>query len=135
MNTLKLEKRGCEFSPYDETVKGSDIGNYRVCTPFYDIPAKNGRQYFLEIFHYDKYITRYTNKRTGKPLSRPVKELAALNVCAVNACFRDENGICYGDTSIWRENHETPRPYTEQGILDIVNSFSVNHYDAIEYVS
>ena len=133
MNTLKLEKRGCDFSPFDERVRGSDVGNYRVCTTDFNLPAKNGKTYHLEIFRGDKWQTRYTNKRTGKPLARPVRELIAPCVAFVNACYDDEDGICWGDTSVWKNAYNEPRPYTIAGILDLVNSIAAQPYDAIEF--
>ena len=135
MNILKLEKRGCDFSPFDESVKGSDIGNYRLVTGDYNIPAANGKTYFLEFMHYDKYRIRRTNKRTGKPLARPVRELVANNVTCTNAYYRDADGVCWGDMSVWERSNNEPRPYTMAGILSIVNSFAAVPYDRIEFVS
>lgn len=134
MNILKLEKRGCDFSPFDDTVRGSDIGNYRLVTGDYSVPAANGMTYYLEFHHYDKWTTRRTNKRTGKPLARPVRELVANNVAGVSAYYLDDDGVCWGDVGVWEAAHDEPRPYTEAGILDIVNSFAAQHYDAIEYI-
>lgn len=135
MNILKLEKRGCDFSPFDESVKGSDIGNYRLVTGDYNIPASNGKTYFLEFMHNNKYMTRTTNKRTGKPLARPVRECIAQNIVCTIAYFRDDDGVCWDDPNIWRKSYDEPRPYTLQGILDIVNSFAAVPYDRIEFVS
>lgn len=135
MATLRLEKRGCDFSPNDERVRGSDIGNHRVCTGDFSIPAKNGRTYHIEFGWADKWQTRYTNKRTGKPLAHPVRELVAPCVAHLTACFRDEDGCCWGDSSLWHLAWDDPKPYTERGILDIVNAFAAVPYDRIEYVS
>lgn len=135
MNTLKLVKRGCDFSPNDARVIGSDIGNYRVCTDDLSVRAKNGRAYHLEIFRGDKWVTRYVNRRTGKPLARPVRELVASSVAFVNACYKDADGIWWGDPSVWESAYTDPKPYTERGILELVNSFAAVPYDRIEYVS
>ena len=134
MNILKLEKRGCDFSPFDETVRGSDIGNYRLVTGDYNVPAANGMTYYLEFTHYDKWKTRRTNKRTGKPLARPVRELVANNLACVSAYFQDDDGVCWGDVRVWEDAYNSEHPYTEQGILDIVNSFAAQRYDKIEYI-
>ena len=134
MNILKLEKMGCDFSPFDDSVKNSDIGNYRVTTGDFNVPAKNGETYFLEFSRYDKWQTRYHNKRTGKPLARPVRELVAPCVTSVSAYFEDDERVCWGDVSVWKIAYNEPRPFTKQGILDIVNSIAAQHYDAIEFV-
>ena len=134
MNTLKLEKRGCDFNPFDSSVFSSDIGNYRVCTGDYTVRAKNGKTYFLEFTHFDKYRYRSTHKRTGKPLKHPVRELVAACVAHVDACYIAEDGFCYGDIAVWRDCFDTPRPYTVAGILDIVNSIAAVPYDGIEFV-
>lgn len=134
MATLKLEKRGMDFVTGDERVTGSDVGNYRVTTNGYDIPGRNGRTYHLEVMRGDKYRTRYTNKRTGKPLAKPVREMVASCVSFVNACYRDADGCCWGDCSLWQDAFDKPRPYTVAGILDLVNSFAAVHYDSVEFV-
>ena len=133
MNILKLEKRGMDFSPADEICKASDIGNHRLVTGDYTIPAANGKTYYLEFLHSNKYQTRRTNKRTGKPLAHPVRELVAENIVCANAYFRDADGVCWGDPAVWRKSYDAPRPFTMAGILDIVNSFAAQHYDAIEF--
>lgn len=135
MNILKLEKRGMDFRTDDGRVTGSDIGNYRVCTPIdCPVPAKNGRAYFLEIMRADKWNWRKTNKRTGKPLKCAVKELLTSNAAHLTAQFTDEDGNSWGDVALWREAWEQGHPYTERGILDMVNAFAAQPYDAIEYV-
>lgn len=133
MNILKLEKRGMDFSPADEICKASDIGNHRLVTGDYTIPAANGKTYYIEFMHTNKYTTRTTNKRTGKPLARPVRECVAQNIVCTNAYYIDKDGVCWGDTSVWKKSYDAPRPYTMAGILDIVNSISAQHYDAIEF--
>jgi hypothetical protein len=134
MNILKLEKRGCDFSENDLAVAASDIGNHRLCTPGFTVPAKNGKAYFLEFTHGNKWRTRTTNKRNGKPLKHPVRELVAHGIAFCDACYEDADGCCWRDNALWRAAYNEPRPYTEAGILDIVNSFAAEHYDRIEYV-
>ena len=134
MNILKLEKRGCDFTANDERVKDSDIGNYRVTTTGYDIHAKNGRDYFIEVIRTDRWNTRVTHKVTGKPLKHPKRELVTACAASLTACYIDEDGFCYADLALWREANEKTRPYTIEGILDIVNTFAAVPYDAIEFV-
>ena len=137
MNILYLEKRGCDFSPNDERVKASDVGNYRVTTPGYTVPGKSGRTYCLEIIRSDKWNYRRTHKITGRTLKHTKREL--VSTCAAGltgACYIDEtDGCCYGDLNLWRESDTNTRPYTLAGILDLVNSFAAIHYDAIEFVA
>ena len=134
MNILKLEKRGMDFLPADEISKVSDIGNHRLVTGDYTVPATNGKTYYIEFQHINKYQTRTKNKRTGKPLARPVRELVASNIVCMSACYEDADGNCWGDTSVWRASYDAPRPYTMAGILDCVNSFAAQPYDAIQLV-
>lgn len=134
MNILWLEKRGMNFRDNDERITGSDIGNYRVNTPTYSIPAKNGRVYAIEVMRCDKWVWRKTHKVTGKPLKHAKRELVTSNAASLSAFYYDEDGLCCGDLAIWREANENTRPYTERGILDIVNSFAAQPYDAIRYV-
>ena len=134
MSILKLEKRGCDFNAHDDAVRFSDIGNYRVCTSGYTVRAKNGKDYFLEFTTGTKYRTRTENKRTGKPLKHPVREVVASGVAFCDACYEDAEGYCWRDNALWKTAYNEPRPYTEAGILSIVNSFAAEHYDSIEYV-
>lgn len=133
MNILKLEKRGCDFFPNADATKRSDIGNYRVCTGGYTVRAVNGNDYFLEFTMGTKWRTRTENKRTGKPLKHPVRELVAEGIAFLNACYEDADGWCLGDSSLYRAAYDEPRPYTVAGILDIVNSFAAVPYDGIEF--
>jgi hypothetical protein len=74
-NTLFLECRGCYFFESDRINTLSDVGNYRVGVYKNQVTAADGRKFTLEFGSYPKYQTRYTNKRTGKPLMHPVREL------------------------------------------------------------
>lgn len=134
MNTLYLQKRGCDFSPNDERVRSSDVGNYRVNSTGFTVRGKNGRYYAIEVIRADKWNYRRTHKVTGRPLKHTKKELVS-NCAAVltAACYQDSNG-CWNDLEVWRETDKVTRPYTLQGILDLVNSFAAIHYDRICFV-
>lgn len=134
MNILYLEKRGMDFRADDERVKDSDIGNYRVCTGGYDILGKNGKRYCIEVMRGDKYVWRKTHKRTGKPLKHAKHELVTENAAYLDACWKDADGFCYKDLAVWRGVSDGSHPYTERGILDMVNSFAAVPYDAVRYV-
>lgn len=132
MNVLKMEKRGCDFFEkrlYDV----SDIGNYRITTAG-KIPWRDGREMFLEISRWDKYIWRTTYKKDPtKELLKPVRECVARNVAYIANEFDNERGS-WRDTKLERDMNEEPVPYTSQGVLDAVNRYAAVHYDAIEFV-
>ena len=134
MNYLFLEKRGMNFVAGDPINKESDVGNYRVCTPDYNVPGRDGKMYFVEICRYDKRVMRRTNKRNGMPLKRPVMETVMNNACAVDVCFTDPETGSWKDCNISRRAMETPRKYTIENILAIVNEFSAIHYDNVAFV-
>ena len=134
MNTLFLEKRGCNFMKTDPVCNESNVGNYRVCTPDYIVPGRDGKTYFVEICRYDKRVMRRTNKRNGMPLKRPVMETVMNNACAVDVCFTDPETGSWKDCNISRRAMETPRKYTIENILAIVNEFSAIHYDNVAFV-
>ena len=134
MKTLYLEKRGMNFHSFDPICKDSDVGNYRVCTPGYDIQGKDGKKYFMEVCRCNKARYRTENMRTGKPLKHPKYEVIAVNAAAVDLCYIDDAGNCWKDADVCRRLFETPRKYTLANILDIVNEISADHYDAIEFI-
>lgn len=133
-NILYLEKRGCDFFAGDPDCLESDVGNYRLDTPGYDIRTKDGRAYLLEFTCYDRYQIRVYNKRTGAKLKHPVRELVMTCACSLSPYWIDDNGTCWGDHKMTREFYETPRKYTLANILEYVNSISVDHYDRIELI-
>lgn len=132
-NYLLFERRGCEFWHDDTARKESDIGNYRITTPGEIVPGKDGRMYCLEFGCYDRYDIRRTNKRTGKPLKHPVRELTMTTAMSINTQYRNEHGS-WRNLILEGEFYFTPRKYTEQNILDYVNSIAAVHYDGIRYV-
>lgn len=134
MNILKLEKRGCDFAPNDERVSASDIGNYRVSTTGYTVRAKDGKTYYLDLMRTDKWVRRTLNKRTGKPLKNPIRELVAPNIIGLWCAYMDEDGCAWGNGELERDIYGSGFPYTMRGILDAVNSFAAVPYDAIEFV-
>ncbi len=134
MNILKLEKRGMDFIPNDERVRGSDIGNYRVCTGDYTVRAKDGNTYFLDLMRTDAYTSRTLNKRTGEPLKHPVRELVAPNTVAMWCAYMDADGRAWGNAEMERDIYGSHFPYTVAGILDAVNSIAAVPYDGIEFV-
>lgn len=127
--TLYLEKRGCDFFKNDDSVKGSDVGNYRVTTSDYEIAGKDGKTYFMEFTHWERYNYRTTNKRTGEKLKKPVRELVNLNALHVDISYKNENG-CFGGPV----NLDYIPLYTKADILRVVNDLSVDFYTRIEFI-
>ena len=71
---------------------------------------------------------RTTSNWSGKPLKHPVTEIISTCKAYCTATFI-KDGMCYRTPDIGKDDY----PYTERGILDLVNSFSAEHYDTIEY--
>lgn len=132
-NTLFLECRGCYFFEGDESVKKSDVGNYRVCT-IDDIHAKNGRDYFLEFKRYDKRQTRTTHKITGEPLKHPKTETVLPCALHIDAQFEDGRGT-WGDLKLTNELYKHNYTFTKENILKVVNEIAITPYDNIILVS
>lgn len=136
-NTLILEMRGCNFSDYNKEIKIlSDVGNYRVGCYDNRISAKNGRRYILEFGGYDKYTYRKTNKRTGAPLKKEVKEIVLKNALHINTEF-EEYDEKYKINASWRDSkleeniNAKNYTFTKAGILAAVNEISTKQYNNI----
>lgn len=131
MNYLTFEKRGCNF--FGNDYPESDIRNYRITTPGYTVPLKDGRMMFFEFTVNDKYRYRLYNKRTGAKLKKPVKELVNTCNAFMHSAFENDSGAwcdCVLDRAFYNANVK----YTETAILEYINSISAVHYDAILYV-
>ena len=132
-NYLLLEKRGCNFFAADRSC-GSDVGNYRVCTPYGGIPGKNGRTYFLEFTLWrNRTKLRYSNKRTGKPLKNPVPEI--INPIRLHLVTEFEEGdLSYRDLKLEERISAENPSFTLSDILRITNDISTEQYDGIKWV-
>ena len=132
-NYLLLEKRGCNFFVGDQSC-GSDVGNYRVCTPYERIPGKNGRTYFLEFSLWrNQAKIRYSNKRTGKPLKNPVREI--INPIGLHLDTEFEEGdLSYRDLKLEERISAENPSFTLSDILRVTNDISTEHYDGIKWV-
>ena len=132
-NYLLLEKRGCNFFVGDQSC-GSDVGNYRVCTPYERIPGKNGRTYFLEFSLWrNRAKIRYSNKRTGKPLKNPVREI--INPIGLHLDTEFEEGdLSYRDLKLEERISAENPSFTLSDILRVTNDISTEHYDGIKWV-
>lgn len=133
MKTLFLEKRGCNFCS-NEQYK-SDINNYRVTTTGEIIEGKDGNKYFLEFCLWKaKGHYRKTTKDGKRTLKKAVWEIDARNTIAINTQYTDKNGQSWANLKIEKEIHEKNLPYTKDGILEAVNTFSKVKYNKIEFV-
>ena len=121
MKTLVLEKRGCDFKNHPVM----DVNNHRVCGRIVD---KNDRDLFLEFTHGCCY--RFNNKRTGKPLKKPILEHRVKLFLDVQ--YEDEKG-CWKDLNVCRDVSSHNYLYTIDNILKVVNSLSKEPYTAIEF--
>ena len=134
-NVLLLEKRGGNFGANEPMRQLSDIGNYRVCTPWASIPGKDGRKYYAEFTAVrDRKQMRRTNKRTGAPLAHPVFDIInpAGMYCATS--YTDNDGTTWGnsaqDAAIWAHNYS----YTVADLLTVVNEICSAHYSGVKWV-
>lgn len=131
---LYLEKRGCNFFNDDNIKTVSDVGNYRVCTPDECIIGKDGNKYLLEFSNWDKYRYRTENKRTGKPLKNPVRELIMADAVYTDTQYTANNGLCYCNLKLEKKINSVDRLYTLESILQIVNEISKDNYIKIEFI-
>jgi hypothetical protein len=129
-NTLYLLEMGMD----DQEIL-SDIKNHRVRTiENIDIIYK-GEKYnmFFEFTFSEHFKYRTVNKRTGKPLKHPVKEIIGKNCLNVDTQFEKKEKNLYGKEwmSSWRkldlemEVHEKHYLYNKKNILKIVNKYKI----------
>lgn len=132
--TLYLEKRGCDFS--NDTINEglSDVGNYRVGSYDYSIKGKDGRTYTLEFGGCEKKNYRTTNKRTGKPLKKPVIEIVQRNALHINTQYEASDGYTYRNPKLERDVYQSGLSYTKADILKVVNEISSDVYTNIQFI-
>lgn len=133
-NVLYLECRGCYFWENDPITKISDVGNYRIGSYDYSIPGKDGINYILEFGYYDRHESRTTNKRTGKPLKKPLYELVLPGALHINTQHENEKG-CWRNCALEKQIHDKKLTYTKANILKVVNEISTKQFDHIILVS
>lgn len=132
-NYLLLEKRGCNFTPGDKETEKSDCENYRIGAYYERIKAENGRDYILEFTGWNKWQYRKTNKRTGKPLKKPVTEIIHENALHVDTEFENDRG-CWRDCALEKTVYNSDLAFTLADILTFTNSISVEKYDGIKFI-
>lgn len=130
---VRLEKRGCNFWKDSRESKISDVGNYRVGIYDYLIPGENGRMYVVEFGNWNHYQTRTTNKRTGQPLKKPVRELVQECALHISTQFEEQRPgenykSCWADLNLESEIYKLNLPYTMEGIkkaLEVITGTEV----------
>ena len=134
-NILYLEERGCNDNkiPYD-------IKNHRIDTIENIDIVYNGKKYnmFFEFTTNDHWRMRYTNKRTGEPLKKPVTETILKNGIFVGTQFERQEGFwqdgktpffaSYRNSKLEREIWEKHYNYSRKSILEIINAYSIKKY-------
>lgn len=115
-----LEKRGCDFFAGDAIRNLSDVGNYRVGIYEYIVTGKaSGRRYIVEFHHGQKRNVRTVNKRTGKPLKKPVVSIVNENALWIDTQFEEpRDGFlgCFRDLALEKAVHALDLSYTMDGI-------------------
>ena len=120
---LYLERRGCNI-PENENVTGLyDLDNHRLVTMIVD---NHGRNLFIEFTHGCRY--RETNKRTGKPLKKPILENNFR--LYVSSQYENMNGS-WRDITMERELWMNNFSFTEKDILQAVNLISPDNYTRV----
>ena len=116
INYLTLEKRGCNFWKDAPEWEYSNIGNYRVYAEFID---KNGVEVCGDFGGYD--VRDYTKK------TAPVMRKNALH-CDLAYTNSDGGTYCYNRGSAEKYS------YTQEGILEFVNSIAAETYEKIKFI-
>lgn len=140
MKVLYLKKMGC-----DDNNITTDIKNHRVrVIENIDIIYK-GKKYnmFFEFSQCTHWDYRTTNKRTGAPLKKAIKETLVIDGLYMDTQFditeTNSNGYTFTasyrksdlEKEVWNEHHK----YTKKDILEIINRYAIEKYDYIELVN
>ena len=139
MTTLYLRKMGCDIRE-----PKTDINNYRVrVIENIDINFK-GEAYnmFFEFCHWDRTFWRFTNKRTGKELKKPVKDHFNHDAMCIDTQYeRPETTASgynfmasYRNSTLEKTEHEKNRNYTRADILAVINSYAIDKYSKVVFI-
>jgi hypothetical protein len=130
--TLFLETRGCDFFKSDKINELSDIGNYRVYA--FNIMAKNGINYLLEMTRTQKRQWRTTHKKTNKPLKKPIMEILSENSLFIDNEYENEKGS-WRDLNFYKtfDLEKYDFSYTKKDVLQAINIISIKQYSNIVF--
>lgn len=135
-NTLYLLKMGM-----DDSRLSHDIKNHRVRTIKNIDIIFNGEKYnmFFEFSEWASWRMRYTNKRTGAPLKKPITEI--VNPCGlyIDTQFERQNPgewwtSSYRLLSLEKEVYADFLDYSKAAILEVINRYSVEKYNRVEII-
>lgn len=126
---LRMEKRGCDFKAGSVEARISDVGNYRVATAGY-IPLKDDRKMFFEFS-----LGRFPNIKTvhHRDGTTSTKIASYTPRLSIDTCFATVKDT-WRDSKIENKIHSLKLDYTLENILFIVNVYSREYYDEIEFV-
>lgn len=138
-NVLYLKKMGMD----DEDLKG-DIKNHRVRVVKNIDILYNGKKYnmFFEFMQGIRYNYRTKNKRTGKPLKKPVREVINSNGVFIDTQFTKkekfgdrEYNASYSLLPLEKEFVKDNYSFTKKDVLNIVNRYKIgDKFTSIEFV-
>lgn len=133
-NTLFLECRGCDFLANDKINELSDMTNYRVLA--FNIMAKNGINYLLEMVSTKKRQCRTTHKKTNKPLKKPIIEILSENSLYIDNEYKKEK-FSYRDINFYKtfDLEKYNFEYTKKDVLQAINIISIKQYNNIVFTS
>lgn len=122
---------------------GTDIKNHRIRVIDNIDIVYQGKNYnmFFEFMQCEHWKTRFTNKRNGKELKHPVRELIEKDSIAIDTQFdvpAKQGNLEYMasyrhsglESEFWKEHLR----YTRENILAIINKYSIEKYDRIVLV-
>ncbi|MBQ3565456.1 MAG: hypothetical protein IJA14_04895 [Alphaproteobacteria bacterium] len=125
MNTLKLEKRGCNFWKDSIELATSDLGNYRLfglldlnLITNEDFNAKKAVCCYVEI------CTHYFDKKDKR------KDYRGKTRTFIDVSYDAENGNCYGATDYCKHANEP----TQKSVLETINELFGTNYEKLEIV-
>lgn len=137
VKTLFLREMGMDYN--NPAVDG--VKNHRVRVLENIDIVFEGEVYnlFFEFLQVTKYTYRTINKRTGKELKHPVKELVNANGIMIDTQFERPEKDSFGrvwnmsyrlgkfESEIWNDNLD----YTKKAVLEIVNRYSTVKYNKV----
>lgn len=128
---LKLEKRGLDFVQGDSPeTQNSDVGNFRVIS-CEKIELKDGRKMLMDFFLGRRCVFKTVHHRDGTESQKMIRHEPKL--CCDTEYQRDD-GFYYRDSKIEKRILDLNLDYTMENILFVINAYSREYYDEIEFV-
>lgn len=128
---LKLEKRGADVrKDYAEIAPNMDVCSCRLTTPG-KIDLKDGRKMFFEITLGNRTLWKTVHHRNGTTSS---KKAGSIPVLCVDTDYERDDGMACRDLKIEKRIWDLNLDYTMENILFVINAYSREYYDEIEFV-